>query len=100
MNKTQIKKKGDQMLEHLNDLVVDRFESIRAMETALNQKDQADDFDKKMEYCSFIAYLAKQIVKADDRHEAALEEMREFMDKHEKVIEEMECTCEKEKTNA
>ena len=47
MNKTQIKKKGDQMLEHLNDLVVDRFESIRAMETALNQKDQADDFDKR-----------------------------------------------------
>jgi len=74
-----------QHLDKCNEFTIDRMEAIRAMETLLKEKEKAQEFDEKMEFCNVVVSVAHRIIETDNQLRQAVQSANDFYENNSEV---------------
>ena len=77
-----------QHLDKCNEFTIDRMEAIRAMETLLKNKEKAQEFDEKMEFCNVVVSVAHRIIETDNQLREAVQSANDFYENNPSIFEE------------
>jgi hypothetical protein len=58
------------------------MEAIRAMENLLKKKEEAKDFDEKMEFCTVVVSVAHRIIETDNQLRQAVQSANDFYENY------------------
>ena len=75
---TPLEKQASFHLDKCNEITIDRMEAIRAMENLLKKKEEAKDFDEKMEFCTVVVSVAHRIIETDNQLRQAVQSAKDF----------------------
>ena len=75
---TPLEKQASSYLDKCNEITIDRMEAIRAMENLLKKKEEAKDFDEKMEFCTVVVSVAHRIIETDNQLRQAVQSANDF----------------------
>ena len=77
-----------QHLDKCNEFTIDRMEAIRAMETLLKEKEKAQEFSEKMEFCNVVVSVAHRIIETDNQLREAVQSANDFYENNPSIFEE------------
>ena len=75
---TPLEKQASSHLDKCNEITIDRMEAIRAMENLLKKKEEAKNFDEKMEFCTVVVSVAHRIIETDNQLRQAVQSANDF----------------------
>jgi len=79
---TPLEKQASSHLDKCNEITIDRMEAIRAMENLLKKKEEAKDFDEKMEFCTVVVSVAHRIIETDNQLRQAVQSANDFYENY------------------
>ena len=76
-----------QHLDKCNEFTIDRMEAIGAMETLLKEKEKAQEFGEKMEFCNVVVSVAHRIIETDNQLREAVQSANDFYENNPSIFE-------------